>query len=108
MQLVPSLTVEVRNLVASGGTVMVERTDTFDPRGVSLAGKLAVNPSLIITAQSERAIAFWPNNGDEDQRLKLGSAYRRIAPVAPRHPAVPETAPAALRLPIVAVSRTPI
>ena len=75
--------------------------------GSTVTANLGVNPSLTITAQSERAIAFWPNKGDEDKRPKLGSEYRRIAPVAPRHPAVPETAPAALRLPIVAVARTP-
>ena len=75
--------------------------------GSTITANLGVNPSLTITAQSERAIAFWPNNGDEDRRPKLGSAYRRIAPVAPRHPAVPETAPAALRLPTMSVSRTP-
>lgn len=34
-QLVPSLTVQVRNLVASGGTVMVERIDTFETQGKS-------------------------------------------------------------------------
>ncbi len=75
--------------------------------GSTITANLGVNPSLTITAQSERAIAFWPNNGDEDRRPKLGSAYRRIAPVAPRHPAVPETAPAALRLPTMSVPRTP-
>jgi len=35
VQLVPSLTVQVRNLVASGGTVMVERADTFETQGKS-------------------------------------------------------------------------
>jgi limonene-1,2-epoxide hydrolase len=35
VQLVPSLTVEVKNLVVAGGTVMVERTDTFDTQGKS-------------------------------------------------------------------------
>jgi limonene-1,2-epoxide hydrolase len=36
VQVVPSLTVEVRNLVASGGVVMVERADTFETQGKSL------------------------------------------------------------------------
>jgi limonene-1,2-epoxide hydrolase len=35
VQLVPSLTVEVENLVATGGTVMVERADTFETQGKS-------------------------------------------------------------------------
>jgi limonene-1,2-epoxide hydrolase len=35
VQLVPSLTVEVENLVAAGGTVMVERADTFETQGKS-------------------------------------------------------------------------
>ncbi|HTQ20239.1 nuclear transport factor 2 family protein [Mycobacterium sp.] len=35
VQLVPSITVEVRNLVASGGTVMVERADVFEIQGKS-------------------------------------------------------------------------
>jgi limonene-1,2-epoxide hydrolase len=35
VQLVPSLVVEVKNLVATGGTVMVERVDTFEMHGKS-------------------------------------------------------------------------
>jgi limonene-1,2-epoxide hydrolase len=35
VQLVPSLVVEVNNLVATGGTVMVERVDTFETQGKS-------------------------------------------------------------------------
>ena len=35
VQLVPSLTVEVKNLVATGGIVMVERVDTFEAQGKS-------------------------------------------------------------------------
>jgi limonene-1,2-epoxide hydrolase len=35
VQLVPSLTVEVKNLVATGGTVMVERADAFATQGKS-------------------------------------------------------------------------
>jgi limonene-1,2-epoxide hydrolase len=35
VQLVPSLAVEVKNLVANGGTVMVERADTFETQGKS-------------------------------------------------------------------------
>ena len=71
--------------------------------GSAISANLGVNPSLTITAQAERAMAFWPNNGEADRRPPLGSAYERIAPIEPRHPAVPPSAPGALRLPIVEV-----
>ncbi|MFI5609543.1 GMC oxidoreductase [Amycolatopsis sp. NPDC051903] len=71
--------------------------------GSTISANLGVNPSLTITAQAERALALWPNNGDADPRPAPGEPYRRVAPVAPRHPAVPPTAPGALRLPIVDV-----
>ena len=66
--------------------------------GSTVSANLGVNPSLTITAQAERALAFWPNAGDPDPRPALGEPYRRIAPVPPNSPAVPSTAPAALRL----------
>ncbi|MFB4313522.1 GMC oxidoreductase [Actinomadura sp. 21ATH] len=69
--------------------------------GSSISANLGVNPSLTITAQAERAMAFWPNKGGEDTRPEPGAAYRRIQAVPPKHPAVPADAPAALRLPIV-------
>jgi cholesterol oxidase len=72
--------------------------------GSAISANLGVNPSLTITAQAERAMAFWPNKGERDPRPSLGEGYRRIEPVAPRTPAVPPGAPAELRLPIVAVS----
>jgi cholesterol oxidase len=72
--------------------------------GSAVTANLGVNPSLTITAQAERAMSFWPNKGEEDTRPALGAAYERIAPVAPRTPAVPAAAPGALRLPIVEVS----
>jgi cholesterol oxidase len=72
--------------------------------GSAISANLGVNPSLTITAQAERAMAFWPNKGEPDPRPELGAAYRRLSPVPPASPAVPETAPAALRLPIVGVS----
>jgi cholesterol oxidase len=65
--------------------------------GSTLSANLGVNPSLSITAQAERAMALWPNKGEADLRPPLGAAYRRIAPTFPAHPAVPETAPAALQ-----------
>jgi cholesterol oxidase len=71
--------------------------------GSAISANLGVNPSLTITAQAERAMAFWPNKDGEDLRPPLGAAYQRLSPVAPHRPAVPPTAPAALRLPIVAV-----
>jgi cholesterol oxidase len=72
--------------------------------GSAVTANLGVNPSLTITAQAERAMAFWPNHGEADPRPELGSAYRRIDPVRPVAPAVPEDAPGVLRLPIVGVS----
>ena len=62
-----------------------------------------MNPALTITAQSERAMAMWPNRGEADARPALGAAYVGMAPVRPNWPVVPDHAPAALRLPIVEV-----
>ena len=72
--------------------------------GSTVSANLGVNPSLTITAQAERAMAFWPNKGEADPRPALGSAYRLLAPVEPKNPVVPAAAPGALRLPIVGVS----
>jgi cholesterol oxidase len=71
--------------------------------GSAISANLGVNPALTITAQAERAIALWPNKGDSDPRPPLGAAYRRVAPVQPRSPTVPPSAPAALRLPVIEV-----
>jgi cholesterol oxidase len=71
--------------------------------GSAVSANLGVNPSLTITAQAERAMALWPNKGDTDARPALDEPYRRVRPVVPNHPMVPDTAPAALRLPITAV-----
>jgi cholesterol oxidase len=68
--------------------------------GSAISANLGVNPSLTITAQAERAMALWPNKGDSDPRPAPGAAYQRVTPVAPRSPAVPESAPAALHLPV--------
>jgi cholesterol oxidase len=67
--------------------------------GSAITANLGVNPSLTITAQAERAMAFWPNKGEADLRPELGTTYQRIDPVAPHHPAVPASASGALRLP---------
>jgi cholesterol oxidase len=69
--------------------------------GSTISANLGVNPSLTITAQAERAMAFWPNHGDADPRPSLGAEYRRVTAVAPRKPTVPASAPGALRLPLV-------
>ncbi|MFI9028640.1 GMC oxidoreductase [Streptomyces sp. NPDC053560] len=75
--------------------------------GSAVSANLGVNPSLTITAQAERAMSFWPNKGEEDQRPAPGSPYTRLSAVAPRHPAVPEKAFAALKLPFLAVPPVP-
>jgi len=69
--------------------------------GSTLSANLGVNPSLTITAQTERAMALWPNNGQRDLRPPLGAPYERTASVFPAHPVVPDTAPAALRSSVV-------
>lgn len=66
--------------------------------GSALSANLGANPALTITAQAERAMALWPNKGEADPRPPLGRPYGRVQPVAPRHPAVPPDAPAALRV----------
>ncbi len=66
--------------------------------GSAVSANLGVNPSLTITTMTERAMALWPNNGDDDRRPPLGDPYERLDPVAPNAPAVPADAPAALRL----------
>jgi cholesterol oxidase len=62
----------------------------------AISANLGVNPSLTITAQTERAMAMWPNKGEVDPRPGLGDVYEPLPPVAPRHPIVPDGAPAAL------------
>ena len=72
--------------------------------GAAISANLGVNPSLTITAQAERAFSLWPNKGEQDQRPVQEQPYRRINPTKPKNPAVPDQAPAALRLPIVKAS----
>jgi len=71
--------------------------------GSAVSANLGVNPALTITAQAERAMALWPNKGENDPRPPLGAAYQRVAPATPQLPVVPPSAPAALRLPIAEV-----
>ena len=73
--------------------------------GSAISANLGVNPSLTITAQAERAMAFWPNKGEADPRPALGSAYAADrSRWRPRTRSSREAAPGALRLPIVGVS----
>jgi cholesterol oxidase len=65
--------------------------------GTAITANLGVNPSLTITAQAERAFSLWPNKGEADPRPAQDEEYRRLDVVAPKHPAVPADAPAALR-----------
>ncbi|HEX2296927.1 MAG TPA: GMC oxidoreductase, partial [Pseudonocardiaceae bacterium] len=65
--------------------------------GAAVSANLGVNPALTITALAERAMALWPNKGEPDPRPEPGQEYQPLAPVAPRSPAVPPDAPAALR-----------
>ena len=52
--------------------------------GAAVSANLGANPSLTIAAQAERALAFWPNRGEQDPRPPLGSRYERVEPVAAR------------------------
>ncbi|WP_260610017.1 GMC oxidoreductase [Streptomyces sp. WAC06614] len=75
--------------------------------GSAVSANLGVNPSLTITAQAERAMAYWPNKGEADPRPAQGEAYRRVAAVEPVRPAVPKEAFGALRLPLLPVPEVP-
>jgi len=66
--------------------------------GAAISANLGVNPSLTITAQAERAMSLWPNAGEDDSRPEQGQPYARLTPVEPVRPAVPASAPGALRL----------
>ena len=94
-----------------GGACIGDSTDTgvvdpyqrvFGHPGIHIAdastisANLGVNPSLTITAQTERAMAMWPNKGEPDPRPPLGSPYVRVELVSPNSPAVASTAPAAI------------
>ena len=68
--------------------------------GSTITANPGVNPSLTITAMAERAMALWPNAGEVDTRPAPGSGYRRIVPIVPKNPVVPDHAPGALRLPV--------
>ncbi|MYW68357.1 FAD-binding protein [Streptomyces sp. SID8379] len=75
--------------------------------GSAVSANLGVNPSLTITAQAERAMSYWPNKGEEDQRPRSGAAYVRLSPVEPKNPAVPADAFGALKLPFLGMPAVP-
>jgi cholesterol oxidase len=75
--------------------------------GSAVSANLGVNPSLTITAQAERAVALWPNKGEDDVRPEPGPPYRPVSPVPPRRPLVPASVPGALRLLPLTVVRRP-
>lgn len=56
--------------------------------GSAVPANLGVNPSLTITAMAERAMASWPNKGEDDPRPAPGAEYVRVDAVTPQHPAV--------------------
>ena len=66
--------------------------------GSALSANLGVNPSLTITAQAERAMAFWPNKGE--RRPAPAARVGLLPPRAgvPTAPVVPADAPGALRV----------
>ena len=66
--------------------------------GSTITANVGVNPSLTITAMAERAMSLWPNAGEADLRPAQGEGYKRLTPVTPKNPFVPEHAPGALRL----------
>jgi cholesterol oxidase len=71
--------------------------------GSAISANLGVNPALTITAQAERAMAYWPNKGELDPRPVLGGSYTSLSAVPPHWPAVPPDAPGAWQLPVVEV-----
>ncbi|WP_435845823.1 GMC oxidoreductase [Streptomyces exfoliatus] len=75
--------------------------------GSAISANLGVNPSLTITAQAERALSMWPNNGEPDPRPAQGEPYRQVPPVEPTSPSVPDHAFAALRRPFLPVPTVP-
>ncbi|MER7566348.1 GMC family oxidoreductase [Streptomyces sp. NPDC097941] len=75
--------------------------------GAAVSANLGVNPSLTITAQAERAMSYWPNNGEQDPRPAQGEAYVRLDAVEPKSPAVPAEAFGALKLPFLGMPTVP-
>lgn len=83
----------------------------FVTDGASITANPGVNPSLSISANAERSAALWPNKGESDPRPAQRDsvdAYERVTPVQPKSPVVPESAPAALRLPLTPIKSTEV
>ena len=72
--------------------------------GSAISANLGVNPSLTITAQAERAMAFWPNKGERRHPPGARHDVRPPRSGPARRPGGPRRRPGALRLPIVSVS----
>ena len=56
--------------------------------GSTVSANVGANPSLTITAQAERAMAFWPVRGEPDPRPPVGAPYAPVPPVPAAQPAV--------------------
>jgi len=56
--------------------------------GSTVSANVGANPSLTITAQAERAMAFWPVRDEPDPRPPVGAPYAPVPPVAAAQPAV--------------------
>ncbi|MEJ6018987.1 GMC family oxidoreductase [Corynebacterium sp. H113] len=65
--------------------------------GTAMAANPGVNPSLSIVANAERATALWPNKDGAEQRPSQSEEYRRLDPIPPVSPVVPEGAAGELR-----------
>ena len=73
--------------------------------GSAISANLGVNPSLTITAQAERAMAFGPTGARPTRARRWGRRTSGSQPVAPRSPGgATDARPAALRLPLVDIT----
>ena len=61
--------------------------------GSTISANLGVNPSLTITAQAERAMAFWPNHGRADPRPPVGAGVHPGGAGRPDPPRRPRARP---------------
>ena len=87
----------IPEVVVDGETGVLVDYDANDTAGFEAALAEAVNA---VAGDAERAAAMWPNKGEADPRPPQSEGYRRIDPVQPNNPMVPDDAPAALRLPL--------
>ena len=70
--------------------------------GSTISANLGANPALTITAQSERAVALWPNKGAPDPRPPLGSRLDTLSrpPNVPRYAEDMSTANTSVMAPV--------